>query len=189
MNWFFNPCRRHRQNLALLAGGMLREKDQTMEHLAKCPDCQKYFESLKVVATGLCGWEGEFSQLQPSAAMQLRWQKAVQAAERPRQEKAGSKGVIREWYRETLWPYRRIWASLAAVWLLIFVGQYGLQDHPRAVIAKSSPLQQQQIIMAFKERQMILAELLADHSGPREADRPKIYIPKPRTEHTDVLAA
>jgi hypothetical protein len=44
-------------------------------------------------------------------------------------------------------------------------------------------------MMAFKDRQIILAELLADHSAPPEADRPKLFLPKPRTENMPAWAA
>jgi len=94
--------------------------------------------------------------------------------------------AIREWFLDVIWPYRRVWAVLAVVWVLIFMDKLSLQGHSQTLARKSSP-PTQEMLMAFKDRQNILAELLADHSAPREAERPKFFSPRPRTERVMLL--
>jgi hypothetical protein len=85
---------------------------------------------------------------------------------------------------ELVWPSRRIWAGLAAVWILILAANVSLhQNSP--VIAKSGP--SSEMMMALKDQQKILAELLTDRSAPRDVERQKSFSPKPRTETVKLL--
>lgn len=191
MKRFFNQCGRYRRSLAFLAGGVLPdlEKDQINHHLATCAKCRKYYMEMKSVTGSLLNWEGNFAELQPEPTAQARWARAVQAVGRPEVVRQSIPAAgFREWWQDVIWSYRRIWVSLAAVWLLIFAGQFSLRDHPRIMVAKSSP-PAQEMIMAFRDRRAILAELLADQAAPREADRPKFITPKPRTEYVRILTA
>ena len=192
MKRFFDRCRPIRQGICLLVAGVLPEpeKNQTLNHLAACPDCQKYYAEIKSITAPLLNWEESVARLQPEPAVQARWAKAIHAAGKP--ETVGWKtptAAFSAWFQDVIWPYRRIWTGLATVWLLIFAGHISLREQPQITVAKSSPRLQQQMIMALKDRQTILAELLADHSVPRDADRPKFFSPKPRTEHVNVLTA
>jgi len=193
MKRLFDPCKRHRQNLAWLASGALTDSEsrQALEHLATCPACQAYLAEMKSVAAPLLGMGQAFATLEPSTAARARWAAAIHTAGQPELKRRRSiTGTLREWYAEVFWPYRRIWASLATVWLVICAGQFSLQDHPRTPIqmANSSPAQPQ-IMTAMKERQMILSELLADHlTAPREADRPKVIVPRPQSERAAIVA-
>ena len=87
-------------------------------------------------------------------------------------------------WRELIWPSRRIWTGLAAVWVLILAANISLREHSPAIV-KSGP--SSEIMMSLKDQQKILAELLNDHSVPRGADRQKIFSPKPRTEGVENL--
>lgn len=181
MSWLFDPCWRHRRNLALLASGVLpdAEKDQMARHLAGCTTCQSYFAEAKSLVAPLRNWEGEFKRLEPTGTVRARWEAAIHAAGHPKfEQRQTPAGAVREWCREVVRPYRRIWAALAAVWVLILAGQFSLREHPQIEAAKSISAQQR-VTLAFKERQKILMELLSDHPAPREADRPKIFTPRP----------
>ena len=182
MKWPFNPCRRHRQSLGLLASRVLPEREQAEveRHLATCAACSKYYRELKAVTQPLANWAANFANLQPDQAMQARWARAVRQPTRP--------VSVREWLHDVLWPYRRIWAGLAAVWVLIFLGNASLRDHPQIFAEKPSP-PAQEMLMAFKDRQSILAELLADRAAPPEAGRQRVFPPRPRTERVETLIA
>jgi hypothetical protein len=209
MKRFFSPCRNIRRDLCLLAGGVLPEpeREKVLIHLAACSDCRKYLAEIKSVTTSLSDWEKDFAHIQPGQAVQTRWARAVQAAGRmepvcqlpinpeniqhptsnaqhPVQAPTEDHWMfhIREWCLDVIWPYRRVWAGLAVVWVLIFLGNLSLQDHASALARKSSP-PTQEMIMAFRDQQVVLAELLADHSAPCETERPKIFSPRPRTEN------
>jgi len=88
-------------------------------------------------------------------------------------------------WRELVWPCRRIWTGLAAVWILILAANVSLHEHSPA-IARSGP--SSEMMTTLKDQQTVLAELLGDHAVPPDADRPKIFSPKPRTENAEIWA-
>jgi hypothetical protein len=189
MKWFLNPCGRYRQGISLLAGGVLSEpeKDQLARHLAACAGCRKYYEEIQAVTIPLANWEKDLAYLQPDQAAQDRWAKAIQAAGQPEPVYQPTPGVaLHGWWQDVFRPYRRVWAGLAAVWVVILAGNFSLRDHSPALATKSAP-RSQEIIMALNDRQKIMAELLQDHSIPREAERPRSFSPKPRTEYARIL--
>ena len=82
---------------------------------------------------------------------------------------------------------RRIWAGLAVVWLVILAGNISLREPSPAITAKST-VPSPEAIASFKDQQKLLAELLADHSAPRDSERQKFFSPKPRTERYEAVA-
>ncbi|MEI9864880.1 MAG: hypothetical protein WDN00_10070 [Limisphaerales bacterium] len=88
---------------------------------------------------------------------------------------------------EMVWPCRRIWTGLAVVWVGILIINFSQRDGSQTVIAKSSP--PAEMMMTFRDQQKLLNELFADRSLPVDADRPRIYSPKPRTENFELLTA
>jgi hypothetical protein len=189
MKSFFNPCGHYRQDICLLASGVLTDAESgaAKKHVAACLDCRNHYEEIKAVTTTLGNWERDLTQLQPSQAARNRWARAIQAAGRP--ELAGQPtlaAAMRQWCQDVVWPCGRVWAGLAVVWVLILAGHLSLRDPSQTRLAKSSPASQE-MVTALKDRQSALAELLADHSGPRDADRQKFFLPKPRTERVRVF--
>jgi len=81
---------------------------------------------------------------------------------------------------ELVWPCRRIWTGLAAVWILLFIVNFSQRDVAQVRVVKSSS--PTAMMTTFRDQQKILNELFADRSLPAEADRPKIFSPKPRSE-------
>lgn len=190
MKRFFNGCGRYRQSLCLLAGGALPEpeKDEIENHLAACADCRKYYQEIKTVTEPLTNWAGNFARLQPGPAVQTRWARAVQAAGGPEPvRRLTPLMAFCGWWHDMIWPCRRTWAGLAAVWVVILAGNYSLQNHSPSLAAKSPP-PPQEMLMSFKDQQKILADLWTDYAVPREAVRREFLAPKPRTESVMVLA-
>lgn len=97
-------------------------------------------------------------------------------------------GGSKHLWLELIWPSRRIWAGLAAVWLLILAANVSLHDGSQAMARKSSP-PTPAMIMAFRQQEKLLAELI----GPREtpvAEPPKPSLPQPRSQRrNEVLTA
>jgi hypothetical protein len=190
MKRLFSPCRRHHRNLSLLAAGALSdsEKDAVEKHLAACADCGKYSEEMKTVTVPLADWAGAFPRLQPSQTARRRWARAVAEAARPGPvRRFAPAAALQEWCHDVIWPWRRVWAGMAAVWLVILAGNVSLRE-PSLVITAKSATPTQEAINSFRDSQKILAELLADHSAPRDAARQKFFSPKPRTERYQVVA-
>jgi len=80
-------------------------------------------------------------------------------------------------WQELIMPSRRIWAGLAAVWLVLAVVNLSQRDHlPAGKVAAAAP------VMDFQTQQRWLNELLADRSLPLSADRPKTFLPQPSSK-------
>jgi hypothetical protein len=105
----------------------------------------------------------------------------------PQFKVAGTATLPKLVWLELIWPCRRIWSGLAAIWILIFIVNVSQRDSAQIVIAKSAPTAG--VMMTFRDQQKLLNELFADRSLPVEAEQPRIFLPKPRTETIKFLAA
>jgi hypothetical protein len=184
MKRFFDSCRRHRQNISLLAAGVLSagEEDRMRKHLAACADCRRYFGEIKTVTGPMANWAESLPQIRPSASAQRRWTQAIKTAGPPYAIRRFSPvASFCDWAHDVFWPARRVWAGLAAVWLLILAGNLSLREPPPASSATSAS-SSREAIASFRDQQKILAELLPDLSAPRETTQQKPFLPKPRTE-------
>ena len=86
-----------------------------------------------------------------------------------------------------LWPHPKAWAGLAAVWILILAVDFSMRDKSPVMAEKSMP-PSPEVIVELRQQQRLLAELI----GPRDtsdADRSKSFVPQPRSERVDFLAA
>ena len=96
-------------------------------------------------------------------------------------------GCSNNLWLELVLPCRRIWTGLAAVWILVFIVNFSLRDGSPAGSGK--PPASPEIMMTFRDQQRMLNELLADRSFATDADRPKMYLPKSRTETLRLFTA
>jgi hypothetical protein len=88
-------------------------------------------------------------------------------------------------WRELIWPCRRIWTGLATAWVLILAAHLSMRDGSQIVIAKSSS--PQEIIMAWQQQQQLLAELIG--LNETKAVLPtKLYSPRPSSERQVEIA-
>jgi hypothetical protein len=85
---------------------------------------------------------------------------------------------------ELVWPCRRIWSGLAAVWILLFITNFSQRDSVSNVTGKS--VRSGEVIMSVQAQQRWMNELLADRAIPPAADRPRNFAPKPRTEKCEI---
>jgi len=88
-------------------------------------------------------------------------------------------------WRELIFPCRRIWTGLAAVWILLFIVNLSQRDGSQTMMVKSAPTAE--MVMTFRDQQKLLDELFADRSLPVDVELPKIFLPKPRTEIAEFL--
>jgi len=82
-------------------------------------------------------------------------------------------------WRELIFPCRRIWAGLAAVWIVILTVNFSMRDHSPTVATKSAPTAE--MIMAWRQQERLLAELIGPDET-RTAAPPKPFAPQPRSE-------
>lgn len=82
-------------------------------------------------------------------------------------------------WREMIWPARQIWAGLALAWLLILAADFSMRDRSEIKMAKSPP--SPDVIMAFRQQQHLLSELIGPNDPP-VAEAQKTYLPRPASE-------
>jgi len=89
-------------------------------------------------------------------------------------------------FRELIWPCRRTWTGLSAVWLVILAFNLTQTDRTQAVAAKSttSPAE---IRLAFLEQQRLLAELIGPPPPASPAEPPRRPNAQPRSERRATL--
>lgn len=90
-------------------------------------------------------------------------------------------GGAKNLWRELVWPCRRTWAGLAAVWILILAVNFSMRDHSQPGFAKASP--SPQLILALRQQEQLLNELI----GPNQAsiaEPQKTYSPRPDSLRT-----
>ena len=92
-------------------------------------------------------------------------------------------GCSNKLWLELIWPCRRIWTGLAAVWLLIFIVNVSQHDNVSSVTGKT--IRPGGAVMSLQAQQRWMNELLADRSSPPDADRPRNFAPKPRAETSE----
>src|SRR4051812_32642609 len=81
-------------------------------------------------------------------------------------------------WRELVLPSRRIWAGLAATWLLIAVFNLSMNRSSHVRLAASSP--SLEMIQAYRQQERLLAELIGGNE-PRVADARRKFMPQPRS--------
>ncbi|HZL13265.1 MAG TPA: hypothetical protein VFC85_03905 [Verrucomicrobiae bacterium] len=89
-------------------------------------------------------------------------------------------GCSKNFWDELIFPCRRIWTGLAAIWILIFVVNLSQRD-PAEMMARKSPPPSPEMIMAFRQQEKLLAELIGSNE-PRIAEPPKTFSPRPSSE-------
>jgi hypothetical protein len=88
--------------------------------------------------------------------------------------------AIRLSFLELIWPCRRIWTGLAAVWILIFIFNFSQRD-PSELMARKTPPPSPEMILTFRQQEKLLAELMGPNE-PQAAAPPKPFLPQPRSE-------
>jgi hypothetical protein len=83
------------------------------------------------------------------------------------------------------WPHPKAWAGLAAIWVLIFAVNFSGRDPLPKIAEKYSP-PSPEVIVELKNQQRLFAELVGQVQPP-DADRQKIFVPKPRSERAEIL--
>jgi hypothetical protein len=88
-------------------------------------------------------------------------------------------------WRELIWPCRRTWATLAAVWLLMLVMNVSLRDPGQATLANSSP--SRGMMLALQQQEQLLAELSEPHKSRVATSPPKPAAPRPRSDRSGTI--
>lgn len=87
-------------------------------------------------------------------------------------------------WRELIWPCRRMWAGLAAAWLLIVTFNFAQRDVAPVVIAKQES--SGAVRLAFHEQRRLLEEIIGANHQPAIAEPPRRPNLQPRSERRSV---
>ena len=89
-----------------------------------------------------------------------------------------------------LWPHPVAWGGLAAIWIFILAVNFSMRDQAPVMAEKTSP-PSLEVAAELKQQQRLYAELIGitGTGDSSDADRPKVFIPKPRSERADILTA
>jgi len=121
MTSVFNSCRKYREELCAVISGDLPAGDRVRleNHLEACVDCQRYRDEIGTV-TALLALGVELFPLEPRETTQMRWTSEFEAAVQPVHSSVTRifYGFL-DWSRDMIWPCRRIWAGMAAIWLVV----------------------------------------------------------------------
>jgi len=91
-------------------------------------------------------------------------------------------------WRELIFPCRRIWTGLAAVWILIFVFNFSQRD-PAELLARKTPAVAPEMMLTFRQQEKLMAELMGPNE-PQSVESPRPYLPQPRSEgRIEILTA
>ena len=105
---------------------------------------------------------------------------------RERRSQTAATMIWRIIWRELIFPCRRTWATLAAVWVSLFIFNVSQRDKVE-LAARKLPPPSSEAIMAWRQQERLLAELIGP-SVPGDVKRRKIFLPKPRTEIAEAVA-
>ena len=86
-------------------------------------------------------------------------------------------GGFRKLWQELYFPSRRIWSGLATIWILILAVNFTEREPLPAGKISAAP-----VMISFREQQRWMNELFAEREPMADAEPPKTYSPKPRTE-------
>ncbi len=94
--------------------------------------------------------------------------------------------VLRKAWLELVWPSRRAWAGIAALWLVVLAANLEMKaTFPAAPAVRAAPTRE--LVQAMEEQRRLLAELLQPPSAPpAEPPRPS---PRPRSERVGTNSA
>ncbi len=144
--------------------------------------------------------DSEFEQRlrrQPMKEVPADWRTEILSAAREARPIRHSPLVIRHSWVSTLnrqlstvlWPHPKAWASLAAIWIFIFVLNFSMRaPAPAPVIAEKSAPPSVEAAVELRRQQKLLAELIGS-SEARATDRLPWLPSKPRSQHAEIFAA
>jgi hypothetical protein len=92
----------------------------------------------------------------------------------------GARETLAKLWFELIWPARRIWSGLAAVWVALAIFNIS-QAGGREVRAAKSTVPAAEVRLAFHEQQRLLAEILGPPPTAAPAEPPR-RSPQPRSE-------
>ena len=130
---------------------------------------------------------------QPLRQVPRAWREEILSAAHAAQTAGHGSRITNQSFLSTLnhqlstffWPHPKAWAVLAAGWIVILAMNFSMRDPVPRVAEKSVP-PSPEVIVELKKQQLLFAELVGARE-PLDADRQKLFSPKPRSERVEIL--
>ncbi|HXF09918.1 MAG TPA: hypothetical protein VN625_03975 [Desulfuromonadaceae bacterium] len=85
-------------------------------------------------------------------------------------------GCLKNVWNELVLPSRRIWAGLAACWMLLGLVNLSMGHRSHVQVAAATP----EMFQAYRQQERLLAELIGPNES-RIADSQRKFVPQPRS--------
>ena len=151
------------------------------EHLKSCPDCARLFGEANKLDTRI---KARLNQGGRTPALWEQIERSVIAAAPSTSDSAGWHAVLAalgEQLRAGWSRAPRIWAGLAAVWVMIFALHFSDREMNARIMAKEQMPTASEMRIALKQKQSWIAEL-AVTSETGSTEKAKAVPPRPRSE-------
>jgi hypothetical protein len=147
-------------------------------HLATCADCRSYRDELGSMTALLTVSRELCSDVELRETARMRWARDFEAALEPDHSiVARVLFTFLDWTRDMIWPCRRMWAGLAAIWIAIL----GLNASQRAEQeARASHAPSPEIMRALLAREGFLTG--PSRGAEHDVEAPRQSAPRPRSE-------
>ena len=125
---------------------------------------------------------------QPLREIPAAWRTEVLAAARSTARPTPRAPLLATFHQQLatlLWPHPQAWAGLAAVWVFILAVNCSLREPTPRMAEKSAPPSPAMMVQ-LRKQQLMLAELIGRRET-QDADRPRIFAPRPRGERAEFL--
>ena len=127
-------------------------------------------------------------QRQPLRQIPNEWRAEILAAAKPVARlapHASFLSTLNHQLSTILWPHPKAWAGLAAVWIAIFALNLSTRGDSQIVARKSAP-SSPEVVAELRQQKLLFAQLIGSGDA-REAEPPRLFLPRPRSERAEIL--
>lgn len=114
------------------------------------------------------GIESKLAQIRPEELAALAQAEAAHAA-CPVRPEMGLWATVRAFWQEAIWPWRRAWLGMAALWLVMLLAFAATDDAPRMARSKSRP-PSPEVLAVLREQKQLMSQLCEPAASARPAE-------------------
>lgn len=114
------------------------------------------------------GIESKLAQIRPEDLAALAQAEAMREA-RPVRPGFSLLDAACEFWQEAVWPWRRAWLGMAALWLVMLLAFAATDDAPRMARSKSRP-PSPEVLAVLREQKQLMSQLCEPAASARPAE-------------------
>jgi hypothetical protein len=121
-------------------------------------------------------------QRRPMRPVPAEWRadilSAAKAVSDTQHETRNTQSLAMKLWQELIWPCRRVWLGIAAIWFVVLACNMSMDDSPK-VVASQTPPPTPEMMAALREQKQLLVQLLEPVAS---SPPPPAAAPRPRSE-------